>query len=68
MAIQRQNHLFSMRMMEHHWNSDIKALRCRMEVLDQKISTISVGNLVVKVHGSSDSNKIESSRPFVHCE
>ncbi len=40
---------FNMRMLEKHWNKDIKYFRCRLEAVDQKISTISVNNPVVNM-------------------
>jgi len=42
----RQTNRFNMRMMEDYWNSDIKRLESRLEVLDQKISTVSVAKPV----------------------
>jgi hypothetical protein len=42
----RANEKFNMKMMEDYWNADIKRLESRLEVLDQKISTVSVAKPV----------------------
>jgi hypothetical protein len=38
----RKTQRFNMRVMENYWRSDIRYLNSRIDILDRKISTISV--------------------------
>jgi hypothetical protein len=60
----RANEKFNMKMMEDYWNADIKRLESRLEVLDQKLSTISVNKAVVNVPGHRQGKSYNHQRPF----
>lgn len=66
MFAQRQNHRFSLRMMEEAWNADIKTLKCRIENLDKKLSTFLVDNPVINGQEFRKNKGYKLGRPFTH--
>lgn len=61
---QRTMNRFNMKMMEDYWNSDIKRLESRLEVLDQKLSTISVAKPVNNHVNKYKNNGYKHQRHF----
>ena len=54
--VQKSQEKFNIKLMEEYWSSDIKRLESRLEVLDQKISTVSVAK-PVNNHVNKHNNK-----------
>jgi hypothetical protein len=60
----RASEKFNMKMMEDYWNSDIKRLESRLEVLDHKISTVSVAKPVNNHVNKYKNNGYKHQRHF----
>ena len=60
----RQNVKFNLRMMEEYWNADIRRLQSHIDVLEQKISTISGNKAVSNVPKHSHHKRFKSERHY----
>lgn len=64
--VQKSQEKFNMKLMEEYWNADIKRIESRLEVLNQKISTISVVKPVDNQAHYKHDKGYKSKRHFNH--
>lgn len=58
----RNGHKYNMSMIESYWDTDVKHLKSMIEVLENKISTISVDKHVIKVEGHRAGKSYKNQR------
>lgn len=60
----RRTQKFNMSIMEDYWRSDISHLKSHIEVLESKLSTISVAKPVINVTGHRQGKSYNHKRQF----